>query len=250
VRAFALADGSALAHLHNISGGVLGGDHLRLMVEVGKNASVQLTTTGATRLYRNHPSLPGATQINDIAVREDGLLEYAPDALIPFAGARYSQTTRIELAPGAGLFWWEIVAPGRGARGEIFAYETLALRFEITAAGRIMALERNSLEPRVRPLNSPARLGHYRYFSSFYICRVGVEAVRWLALEKEMSEIASQLSRPAEIIWGVSALPAHGLIVRALSVSGREIIPGLISFWRAAKLKLYRREAVPPRKIW
>jgi hypothetical protein len=51
VRAFALEDGSALAHLHNVSGGLLGGDRLALRAQVGAGASAQLTTTGATRIY-------------------------------------------------------------------------------------------------------------------------------------------------------------------------------------------------------
>ncbi len=250
IRAFQLADGAALVHLHNISGGVLGGDRLELEVEVGPHASAQLTTTGATRLYRHRPSMPDASQVNEIKVLENGLLEYLPDALIPFGGARYRQKTRVELDQGAGLFWWEMVAPGREARGEIFDYERLESRLEISAASRPLALERYCLEPRLRPLTSPARLGDYRYFAGFYICRAGLDAARWIEVEKELSEIARQFSRPAEIRWGVSALPRHGLVVRALSMSGRDITTGLIAFWRAAKLKLYGREAVLPRKVW
>ncbi len=34
VRAFQLDDGGALVHLHNLSGGVLGGDHLDLAIDV------------------------------------------------------------------------------------------------------------------------------------------------------------------------------------------------------------------------
>src|SRR5689334_6011966 len=44
IRPFSLPGGGALLHLHNVSGGVLGGDRLRLNVEVGAGASVQLTS--------------------------------------------------------------------------------------------------------------------------------------------------------------------------------------------------------------
>src|SRR5208337_3904705 len=43
VRAFQLEDGAALAHLHNVSGGLLGGDGLELRTHVGAGASAQLT---------------------------------------------------------------------------------------------------------------------------------------------------------------------------------------------------------------
>jgi urease accessory protein len=250
VRAFTLSDGAALAHLHNVSGGVLGGDRLETRVEVGRGASAQLTTTGATRLYRCGDGARDAAQLNEVIVGEGGLLEYLPDALIPFAGSRFRQETRVELEPGAGLFWWEAVAPGREARGESFDYERLELKLEIGAAGRVIALERSCLEPRVRPPDSPARLGGYRYFASFYVCRVGLSEARWFALESELSEVAARLSRAGEAVWGVSVLPAHGLLVRAVAVNGREIAPGLFQFWRDAKRQLYGREAVMPRKIY
>lgn len=250
VRAFPIDDGASLVHLHNLSGGVLGGDHLELSVEVGPHAAAQLTSTSATRLYRSRRAAAPAVQRNRIRVGEDALLEYLPDALIPFAGSRYCQETRIELAAGAGLFWWETVAPGREARKEIFAYDLLQLKLDLKAGDLWLARERIKLEPEARPLSSPARLGPYRYFSTFYICRVGLDEARWPVLERELAELAAQLSRPSKVTWGVSMLPAHGLVVRALSVQGRDVWAGLLAFWRAAKLRLYGRTAVPPRKIY
>jgi urease accessory protein len=250
VRAFPLDGGEALVHLHNLSGGVLGGDRLELSIEVCRGARAQVTTAGATRLYRSRAAAAAALQRNVIKVGENALLEFLPDALIPFAGSRYCQETLIELAAGAGLFCWETVAPGRDARGELFAYELLQLKLDLTAEGRWLAEERLKLEPARRPLSSPARLGRYRYFSTLYICRVGLDAARWPALERELAELARRLSRPDEILWGVSTLPAHGLVVRALSVKGCAIAQGLHAFWRAARLRLYGRTSVPPRKVY
>lgn len=249
VRAFRLGHGEALVHLHNVSGGVLGGDRLDLSVSVGPKARAQLTSTGATRLYRSRARAPAAVQMNEIEIGENALLEYLPDVLIPFAGARFIQETVIRLAEGAGLFWWEIVAPGREARGELFAYELLQLKLDLEAKGKPLAHERIRLEPLRRMPSSLARLGPYHYFSTFYICLVGLNTTRWLALEKHLAELAEHLSRPAETIWGVSTLPDHGLVVRALSIKGRAIEAGLLDFWRAAKLELYGQVAVPPRKV-
>jgi urease accessory protein len=185
-----------------------------------------------------------------IRVREDALLEYLPDPLIPFSGSRYQQSMCIDLEGGAGLFWWETVAPGRIARGELFDYERLHLGLNISAQGRPIAIECLKLEPHCRVLSSLARLGPYSYFCSFYICRVGLAAIHWSNLEKELGALAQELSRPGELSWGVSTLVAHGLVIRALSRQGRDIFPGLLSFWRAAKRNLYNEEAVPPRKIY
>ena len=250
VRAFPLDDGAVLTHLHNVSGGVLGGDQLTLRVAVEAGAQVQLTSTGATRVYRHRPAFAAASQVNSFTVAGGGLLEYLPDSLIPFAGARFQQQTRIELAEDAGLFYWEVIAPGREAHNELFAYDELALHLDITATGQPIVRERLRLQPALRPLTSTARMGAYRYFGTFYICRVGVPAAQWLALESELMALAQRLTQPGSVLWGVSTMPAHGLTVRTLSLTNRAISDGLLQFWQQAKLALYGRSAIPPRKVY
>ena len=249
VRAFALEDGTALAHLHNVSGGLLGGDRLAIQVELEKGANVQLTTTGATRIYRHREGYSATTQCNEVSVGEGALLEYLPDATIPFAGARYLQRTSINLAAGAGMFWWEILAPGREARGELFEYEEFAIRTSVSAMGRKIAAENLCLRPRQENVSSLARLGPYRYAATFYICRVGLEAGALRGAEDQLRELTAALTRHGEILWGVSTLVAHGLVVRCLAHNGREVLPGLQAIWRSAKRHLYDREAIPPRKV-
>lgn len=250
VRAFEAEYGAALVHLHNVSGGVLGGDHLMLQVHVGEEARAQVTTTSATRIYRNRADMPPSYQLNEIEVAENGLLELLPDPLIPFAQSAYQQRTAIKLADGAGLFWWETVAPGREARNECFDYDLLGLEVDIQANGRPIALEYARLEPKLRPLSSAARLGAYRYFSTFYICKAGLPAAQWTVLEAELGQLAGTMTRANEILWGVSTLARDGLVVRGVSCDGRSLSSGLLAFWQAAKLALYGQVATPPRKVY
>jgi len=250
IRAFEMTDGASLVHLHNISGGVLGGDRLETVIEVGPGAQAQVTTTGATRVYRPRTGDQAALQTTRATVAAGGLLEYLPDPLIPFAGACYRQEAWITLAPDAGLFWWDTIAPGRVAHGELFAYERLELVLDLQAGDRLIAREQARLEPRLRPLSSPGRLGPYGHFCTFTVCRVGETPLRWLALESELSALAQDLSRSGEVLWGVSTLPRHGLSIRGLSRTGRDLPPGLLAFWQAAKRALYGREALPPRKVY
>ncbi len=249
VRAFASDDGMAVTHLHNLSGGVLGGDQLRLQVTVEPHAQAQLTTTGSTRIYRHRPGRD-ASQQSEITVATGGLLEYLPDSLIPYAGARYQQQIHIDLDEDAGLFYWEVIAPGREAAGEIFAYERLGIGLDLCAMGEPIALERMELEPALRPLTSSLRWGTYRYLATLYICRVGVAASAWSTLENELATMAQEMSQPNETLWGVSTLRAHGLVVRALGVSSRQLVTGLSTFWAAAKQSLYGRAAHLPRKVY
>lgn len=250
VRAFPAADGAAVVHLHNLSGGVLGGDCLRIEAEIGPGARTQLTSTGATRIYRQRTGLPAAEQTTHLRVEEGGLLEYLPDPLIPYAGSQYRQGTTIDLAHDAGLFYWEMVAPGRVAHGELFEYAMLTLDLDIHAAGRPVALERLQLEPAVRPPGSLVRLGGYHYSATFYACRVGAPAATWPALEERLDQLARSLSIPGEMLWGASALVAHGVVVRALGMNSRQLSAGLIQFWQLAKCELYGAQALLPRKSY
>ncbi len=248
VRSFAV-EGAALVHLHNVSGGLLGGDQLALGVNVGVGAQAQITTTGATRVYRPRTGVLATVQSSEIAVGENGLLEYLPDPVIPFAGARFSQRTSIRLASGAGLFWWEILAPGREARGEIFEYESVEFKTDLVGAGRPVAVECVRLEPKKRGLTSIARLGAYRTLATFYICRVGVGATEWMEIERELRGVLASFGGPRDALWGISTLAAHGLVVRCAAKRGRDVLPRLRAVWSAAKRRLYGRAAVMPRKV-
>src|SRR5262249_8995787 len=161
---------------------------------------------------------------------DGGLLEYLPDPLIPFAQSRYDQTTRIELARTATLFWWETVAPGREASGELFSYHALRASFELCVESRPVAIERFAIEPALRRPDSPARLGRFRYFSTFYICQGHRALEQWLGLESQLGDLAEELSRPGDVLWGVSALARCGVAIRGVAVKGRDLALGLPVF--------------------
>jgi urease accessory protein len=247
VRAFAQADGAALVHLHNVSGGVLAGDKLEMQLHVGRDARVQLTSTSATRLYRQRGTAGMASQTTCVQVDAGGLIEYVPDPIIPFAHSHMQQHTHINLAEDAGLFWWEIISPGRAARGERFAYDELELKTQINACGSPIAIEQARLRPAQQRLGSPAQLGVFGHYATFYVCRIGTDALK---LETTLSKVTQHLSQHDEVMWGVSALPAHGVAIRGLAHTSRALMAGLMQFWQCAKQMLYGRPAIAPRKTY
>jgi urease accessory protein len=248
VRGFQAPSGETLAHVHNVSGGILDTDSLHWRVDVEPLAQAQVTSTGATRIYRSRSPDRVAAQRGTVSVGEGGYLEYLPDQLIPFAGSRFEQTTRVELHRGASLIWWDRIAPGREASGEVFRFESLASSFELIADNEPAAIERWTIEPLLRSLDSPVRLGPFRHFASCYVCRAGEPASYWRAFETEMQSVANRLSGP-ELLWGVTSLRAHGLVIRGVAVGGRPLADGLVEIWKAAKWSLCGRVAALPRKV-
>jgi urease accessory protein len=183
-------------------------------------------------------------------IGRNALLEVLPDSLIPYAASRFRQVTTYDLADGAGLLTWELVTPGREAHGERFAYDLLELYTTVSTGDLPLAAERMRLEPSLRPLDSPLRLGRYGSVATFYACRVGQPPGDWAALEQELAELAERRSCIDECIWGVSAFPVHGLIVRGLGRNQRHLAAGLPIFWSAARKFLYGEEGVLPRKLY
>jgi urease accessory protein len=249
IRAFPQENGSALVHLHNVSGGVLAGDDLQLDIAVGPHARAQVTSTGATRLYRHRDGMPDSAQSISIFVAGNGLLEFLPDALIPFAGSRHRQMTHITLADRAMLFGWEVVAPGRQAMGECFRFERLRLAMRIDSPRGPVLREDFLLEPAAASLASTARLGDYTHLATFYAVQIGRPATDLLELERQLAEIAIRESLPGCTIWGTSALASDGVVVKGLSTSANRIPAALAGFWIAARRFLTGDTPVPPRKL-
>ena len=248
LRAFPNASGEALVHLHNVSGGVLGGDNLRLEVTLAPHAQAQITTVGSTRVYRHRFGMPDANHVTLFHVGSGALLEYLPEPVIPFARSRFSQKCEIHLSDDAGLIWWETVSAGRIAHGEAFSFDKFSAETAIHSASGPVALERYSLSPKSQAIASPVRMGPFLYSATMYVCRVAGSS-RWLALENELNEIARELSGP-ETCWGASSLVRHGVVVRGMARHAHQVTRGLQSLWQAAKQSIWGRGALLPRKIY
>ena len=231
VRAF-----GPLVHLHNVSGGILSGDHLSLDVEVSAGAHAQVTTTGATRLYRHRAGAEDSQQHTRLAIGEGATLEYLPDSLIPFAGSRHRLTTSISMAKESTLIWWEVLA-------RTFALDRLQISSSIDLCGRPALREDYLLDPAKRPTESTARMGQFTHLASFYAIKEGKPPAFWRDLEEELRNVA-----PPH--WGISTLEAGGVIARALADSGRHFTAELAALRNTASLFLTGMPSLPPRKVY
>ena len=81
-------------------GGLVGGDEIRLRVDVTAGARALLTTQASTKVYRSPHGTSAELQGR---VGLDGLLVVAPDPVVCFAGARYRQVQRFHVEEGGTL---------------------------------------------------------------------------------------------------------------------------------------------------
>src|ERR1700730_1699931 len=71
VRGFPTPSGETLAHVHYVSGVILDTDSLSGQLDVGPRAQAQVTSTGATRVYRSRTPDSRASQRMQVNVAAD-----------------------------------------------------------------------------------------------------------------------------------------------------------------------------------
>lgn len=141
-----LDHGHLVQSIVNPTAGFFDGDRLETKVDVGPGAKLVLSMPSASRVYRTRSGL-AARNHQQFHVAENASLEWIPEPFIPHAGARSLQQTRISLHPSASLLFFDWIAPGRVAMGEIFAYEQLRWDFDLHLGERLLARERYDLHP-------------------------------------------------------------------------------------------------------
>ncbi|HVP63225.1 MAG TPA: urease accessory protein UreD [Myxococcaceae bacterium] len=113
---------AAWAYTSTLGGGLVDGDRLALEISVGRGARAFVSSQGPTRVFR---SARGVVSETVAGVDEGGALLLLPDPTACFAGARYTQSTEVSLAPGASLALWEVLSAGRERWGFTRCQSTL-----------------------------------------------------------------------------------------------------------------------------
>lgn len=156
--------GRARVHLVNRAAGPIGGDATRLDIEVGRGASLAITSAEAAIAL---PGPDGAWSASEVHahVAAGGFLCWRPQPLLVTAGAAHRGVAYLEVDDGGTALWWEELVLGR--TGE--APGSLVARLTVDHAGT--PLVRHEL--RVGPgWDSYARLGPYR--AHVTACAAGV----------------------------------------------------------------------------
>ena len=136
-------EGEGICHhvLVHPPGGVVGGDQLHLHARLQEGAHALLTTPGATRFYRSDGAV--ALQHTRLQVADGARLEWLPMEAIAFSGCQAVNQVHCELAPGAEMMGWDVLALGLPAAGQPFKAGCFEQQIELPGVwlerGRIAA---------------------------------------------------------------------------------------------------------------
>ena len=123
------------AVLVTTSGGLVGGDRIRLDLIADRDTTATISTQAAEKVYRS----PGeVTRFSaGITVGAGAWLEWLPQETILFDGARFARTTDVDLETGGRLLALEMLVFGRRARGETLTSGMLRDDWRIRVDGRL-----------------------------------------------------------------------------------------------------------------
>jgi urease accessory protein len=233
--------GMAFVYVQNPTGGIFGGDRLSLRVEAAEGALVHVTTPSATKVYRAETE-PAAQRLT-FTVGPRAYVEYVPEPLIPFAGAKLEQEVRAVVEPDGAFFYSEAITPGRAARGEAFAFDRLALWTTGLRDGSELFTDALVLEPGRRPATQRGLLGRHSYAGT------AVAVMPEAGLDELVARLDEIAASHRDVAAAACVLPARsGAIVRALATSPSPLRRLLDEAWRAVREHLIGQPPPPRRK--
>ncbi len=203
-----------MVNVVNPTAGLFSGDRVDCQVTVRGGASLLLTSSSAQRIHRMETGEASLTQ--RFAVEKEGWMEVLPEILIPQAGSRFSQQTVISAESGAHVLYFETLAPGRVASGEVFRYARLNLGMDVSYAGVRVLHERSQIA-----MDSPSLCGLNTLFPASYFghcLAIGPSFMVETGLETALSSLSGD-----GVFLGRSRLATGGWVVKMLARSAPDL---------------------------
>ncbi len=203
-----LDEGILVVNVVNPTAGLFAGDRVRYRVAVESGARVLLTAPSASRAHR---AVEGEARVEqEFHVASGGWLECWPELFIPQSGARYRQRTVARVEEDGELLLIEMIAPGRTAAGEAFAFSELDWETDLFLGATKIARERYRLTPESPTLAAMRAQFPEAYYASCFIVspKLRSDAECWQRIHDLHSDVA----------WvGVSALVRGGWAIRVVA---------------------------------
>jgi urease accessory protein len=190
----------------NPTAGLFSGDEIDIDVHARDGASALFTSPSASRVHRAREGEPAARVRQGFHVESGAWLEVCPEMLIVQAGARYEQQTSLEVAAGGELLYFDCLAPGRVAMGEVFAFEHALCRTRLRVDGELLAVENCRLSPADGSLR-PLRVHHAHSYHA-----------TWFAVfSKDAPDLPKAVAPIEEALVGASALSSRAFVGKILA---------------------------------
>jgi urease accessory protein len=211
-RCFAEGDGLHMI-MASTAPGIFGGDAVDQAIIVEPGARVRLSSQSSLQL---HPGVdhPRARVRSTFRVGRDARLSCHWHPLIPFAGASLDQQITIEVADSSELYWSDAIMSGRHARGEHWAFLSVAHELKLSRGGELAYVERFDIAGVAGRADGRWTASGAAYFGTTAVSRRGLgDRVRedLQAGLAEIDGIRAAADAPDESLVIVRLMSAHGV---------------------------------------
>jgi urease accessory protein len=238
-------EGPGICHhvLVHPPGGVVAGDELLIDIRLDAGTHALVTTPGATRFYRSDG--PTATQRATLQLAAGARLEWLPLEAIAHPGCRADNSVRAELATGAEMMGWDVLALGLAAAGQPFDSGWFRQHLELPGVW----LERGRIAAGDGLLRSSALgwAGHAVLGTLWFACGGAIGSTRRVALLDAARAVVA--AHPLAATAGVTAPQAAVLVLRVLAPGVEPVMQLLAQVRGAWRQQAWGLAAAPPR-IW
>jgi urease accessory protein len=233
----------AFVFVQQAGDGYVQGDRNRVDIACAPDTAAHVTTQAATKVFAARHNL--ATQIVNLDVAANAVLEYLPDPIVPCRGSRFFQRVNVTADERATVILGETLLSGRVAHGERHGYDQFWSETEVRRPdGTLLFADVLRLTPDHG--GHPSSLGQcarHDVVASLYVVTSRVDASDLVLM------IRTALARHPEVLAGVSELPNNcGVICRALGPSTKTVQATLTQAWSEARLVLLGAPAPNLRK--
>ncbi len=217
-------------------GGVVGGDQLKLDIDVRPGAQGLITMPGAGKFYRSAGKTASLQQTFNVS--GNAALEFLPLENIYFPAAEFSSKILVNLDEDAKFAGWEIHCFGLPANGEDFIAGKVLLNTELRVGGRLLIHDRLKIDS----LEQARRCGlrGSRVYGSFIIYSQ--------AINKSLLE-SLQFLRAESGIAGISRVESELIVARYLGNSTEHAQAYFRGLWQVLRPVALGHDACMPR-IW
>jgi urease accessory protein len=216
-------------------GGIAGGDHLFIGVEVEPNSHAVVTTPAATKWYK--AAARASRQQIIIRLGEGSSLDWLPQENLFFNAACARLVFRLEIPASASAIGWDMALLGRQASGEQWDTGVISFSTEIhQPGGKPLWIEKAYLEGNDPLLQSAQGLAGYKALGTLWAAGRGCSSV--LA-----AELNSHLPFERTLRAGATALPGGILLLRCLATEGERLRDLMIHCWTRLRPKILDRSS-------
>lgn len=160
-------DGCTEVMMMAASAGILEGDEYDIEITVRENASLKFTAQSYSKIFRADKT--GAKQRVWITVESGGSLIYMPCPVIPFADSIFDSRTEVRLKSDSSFVMTDILACGRAAMKERFAFGSYRSRTAVYCDDRLCFLDNQKLVPSEAELSGIGFFERHSHTGMMYI---------------------------------------------------------------------------------